>query len=510
MKKAIFRIAMMCISILLCLSCQKVSTVESSIESNQLNLEDKFALILSKALYDNINLRQFIRDEALKQFDKDYDVFYPWAKDKYVQGEKSFREILIDYSSEKVISSIEKEMPLLNILVPDWEWLGAFSVNSWNVEDNDIVVSSGTCTDGHRIYHNGEYLGVLEHGLFPEYPVLIVKNNERMKFSTKTKSNLTLYEFVDENFNPNIETKASDVVTSYIFPSTSPGSNFVDLSSFTTTCPEAITAWEEYGFDPYGAQRNYIYYSIPNGSNQGLEQNPKIRESVLAIRLHNVNCMENDETNDPKLNQVTKKDSGYPTTDDIINAIWSDGQLEIQLYATTVKDGNVIVLNTNAIPVSGKDIFDISKIQLDFYHKTWFTRRKYVYIPDQNNLEPKWYYLPSPLKFNIWNPSESSSIINIHAYEIDESTTKTVTDTIKEQDGISASGKIGDKFSFSFNFGADERTRQYSYTVNKGSDDLGETQIHFNDYVIRSISDSQCELQYYSTAQLDFIIAPIK
>lgn len=508
--KSFFRIAMVCMSVSLCMSCQKDIVVESSIESNQLKSEEEFASILSKALYENVDLRQFIHDEALKQFDKDYDVFYPWTKDKLVNNKESFRDILVDCSSETAISSIEKEMPLLNILVPDWGWFGAFSVNSWNVEDNDIVVSSGSSTTGHRLYHNGVFLGDLEHGLFPEYPVLIVKNNERMRLATETKSNTTQYEFVDDNYNPGIETKGREIVTSYIFPSTSPGSNFVDLSSFTIKCPESISAWNEYGFDPYGAQRNYIYYSIPRGSNQGLEQNPKIRESVMAIRLHNVNCMENDESNDPKLNQVTKMDSEYPTTDDIINAIWSDGQLEIQLYATTVKNGNVVVLNSSAIPVSGKDIFDITKIQLDYYHKTWFASRKYVYIPDQNNLEPKWYYLPTPLKFNIWNPSESSSIINIHAYEIDESTTKTVTDTIKEQDGISASGKVGDKFSFSFNYGADERTRQYSYTINKSSDDLGETQIHFNDYVIRSISDSQCELQYYSTAQLDFILVPIK
>lgn len=508
--KSFFRIAMVCMSVSLCMSCQKDIVVESSIESNQLKSEEEFASILSKALYENVDLRQFIHDEALKQFDKDYDVFYPWTKDKLVNNKDSFRDILVDCSSETAISSIEKEMPLLNILVPDWGWFGAFSVNSWNVEDNDIVVSSGSSTTGHRLYHNGVFLGDLEHGLFPEYPVIIIKNNERMRISPETKSTSIRYEFADDNYNPGIETKGREIVTSYIFPSTSPGSNFVDLSSFSARCPESIAAWNEYGFDSYGAQRNYIYYNIPKGQSQGMAQNPKIRECVMAIRLNNMNCMERGDSKDPKLNEITKKDSEYPTTEDIVNAIWSDGQLEIQLYATTVKDGNVVVLNTNAIPVSGKDIFDISKIQVDFYHKTWFANRKYVYIPDQDNLTPKWYYLPTPLSFNMWNPTESSSIIHIHAYEIDESIPKTVTDTIKIKKGISASSKLGDKLGFDFDFGSTETTTQYTYTINQGSDDLGETQINFNDYVVRSISGNQCELQYYSTAQLDFIIVPAK
>lgn len=510
MKRALFKIVMSGLAIAALPSCQKdCVNISDQVLENGFNPAEEFSLILSSAVADDASLREFIKAEALSQFDKDFDVFYPWVKDKIVENCQTFRDILLKHDKKNILSTIEQEMPLLNILVPDWSWIGAFSINSWDTSDNDIVVTYASETNNHPLFHKGAYLEDLDSRLFPEYPVLVVKNNERMKIASQTKSGDFIYEFADENYRPEPLTRVK-AETTYEYPTVSLGSNYVDLSSFSANYPEAISGWNEYGLDPYGAQRNYIYYSIPKGKSDGLAQNPKIRESVIAIRLHNTNWMESEESKDPQLNKFTKKDSPYSDTDDIVNAIWSDGQLEIQLYATTIENGEVKVLNSNAIPVSGKEIFDISKIQRDFYHKTAFSKRKYVYIPDQDNLLAKWYYLPTPLKFEVWEPGKYSSIINIHAYEMDTSIQKNVTDTIKEQTGISVSAKEGDKFSFNLNFGASENSRQYTYTIYQGNDDLGEIRLHFNDYVIRSVTENQCELNYYSTAQLDFIIVPTK
>ena len=46
----------------------------------------EFAKILSKAVSNEPSLRSFIKAEALKQFDKDYDVFYPFVKDQVIDG----------------------------------------------------------------------------------------------------------------------------------------------------------------------------------------------------------------------------------------------------------------------------------------------------------------------------------------------------------------------------------------------------------------------------------------
>lgn len=42
----------------------------------------KFAKLLSQAASSSIEVRNFLKKEALVQFDNDYDIFYPLIKDK--------------------------------------------------------------------------------------------------------------------------------------------------------------------------------------------------------------------------------------------------------------------------------------------------------------------------------------------------------------------------------------------------------------------------------------------
>lgn len=77
----------------------------------------EFAKILSKAVYNEPSLRTFIKTEALKQFDRDYDVFYPAVKDKIVIDGLSFHDLLLKYcENPEVLETIEKKLPLLNLL----------------------------------------------------------------------------------------------------------------------------------------------------------------------------------------------------------------------------------------------------------------------------------------------------------------------------------------------------------------------------------------------------------
>ena len=61
----------------------------------------KFAKLLSQAASGSIEVRNFLKKEALVQFDNDYDIFYPLIKDKKVSGNQSFRDILLSYCKEE-------------------------------------------------------------------------------------------------------------------------------------------------------------------------------------------------------------------------------------------------------------------------------------------------------------------------------------------------------------------------------------------------------------------------
>ncbi|OOV29533.1 hypothetical protein BXU11_06510 [Flavobacterium sp. LM5] len=55
----------------------------------------------------------FLKNEALKQFDKDYNVLYYLVRNSVINGDR-FRDILVSFSSEKDIAEIEKNVPLIN------------------------------------------------------------------------------------------------------------------------------------------------------------------------------------------------------------------------------------------------------------------------------------------------------------------------------------------------------------------------------------------------------------
>lgn len=145
--------------------CSKESINASQNAQNtiqQSELEAEFAVILSKALYQEEGLRRFVKNQALKEFDKDYDVFYPLLKDEIVENNESFHMILSRYDDKDILSDIEANCPLINILVPDWSWIDAFSIHTWDTDIQDISVILGTADSKHYVYTNGKLECILD------------------------------------------------------------------------------------------------------------------------------------------------------------------------------------------------------------------------------------------------------------------------------------------------------------------------------------------------------------
>ena len=81
-------------------------------------LKKKFAMALHKAMVQNVNLRRFLKEEAIKQFDGDYDILYNYIRDEKI-GDKTFREILLPFfEKESELSQIESTLGALTIFVP--------------------------------------------------------------------------------------------------------------------------------------------------------------------------------------------------------------------------------------------------------------------------------------------------------------------------------------------------------------------------------------------------------
>ena len=114
MKKTLF----FAVSAILALACSKNLEQTSALPDleTQESAQIEFAKILSKAVYADEDLRVFLKEEGIKQFDNDYDVFYPFVKDETISGGRTFREILVEHAgSESKLQEIEEVLPLLTL-----------------------------------------------------------------------------------------------------------------------------------------------------------------------------------------------------------------------------------------------------------------------------------------------------------------------------------------------------------------------------------------------------------
>lgn len=102
-KTMLFTLPIVVIFSILCTipSCTKEEYQLANSCSTELSTKEQFAELLSAVTSNSEELRCFLKKEALRQYDKDYDVFYPFVRDKIVCGEKTFRDCLLDYVDEK-------------------------------------------------------------------------------------------------------------------------------------------------------------------------------------------------------------------------------------------------------------------------------------------------------------------------------------------------------------------------------------------------------------------------
>ncbi|MDE5955625.1 MAG: hypothetical protein K2G80_03930 [Bacteroidales bacterium] len=119
----------------------------------------EFAKILSKAVYKYRDLRAFLKENALRQYNNDYEVLYPLIKNEIIGDTGlSFREILSMCDDNDSLYSIEEILPLLTVLVPDWAWIDetCFSIANWDINDDDIAIGYEGDDIVHSLYVNGE------------------------------------------------------------------------------------------------------------------------------------------------------------------------------------------------------------------------------------------------------------------------------------------------------------------------------------------------------------------
>lgn len=492
---------------------------------DQVTAQKKFAKALSKAVSNSLDVRKFLKAEAVAQFDNDYDIFYPLVKNKIVYDNQSLRDILLSYcKDENELVQIEQSLPLLNILVPDLSLFWDFNAEKWNVDDKEVSV---ICRDDkdNTLYEDGENIGKMTTGDIPDFPCLVVKNNERMKVSSvKTRSGEATYEFLSDAFDGSkrkLQTRHYEEDIN--LQPTEDLEAYVNGSEIMSSVKDA---WNEFKNVPNAYQRDYIYYGITKENKPGT-LNRYIREKLYRFRIAaNAYSAINDPTQDPTL-QDTQKNKGYLTNEEIIQKIWTDGNFEFHFKSyISGEDSKEAMEAKLTFTINPRDAFSLEKIHLKHKNSTAFRQSKNFYTVDAKNLRSKWIYpeksdknaddLVFTLPWDLYNKSLS---IFMFVEEWDKGQTITqeksvVSEFINKADfSIEGSGSIG-KVSLSTKLGygfSHTKTVSNKATIQTTveSDPLGTLYFQYNDPIIRDEINGTYKLYNVSSGSVVATLLPV-
>lgn len=475
-------------------SCQQTleeSTVFNEIRTSEAPSLESFSLLLSKAVSNSSELRSLIKEEALKQIDHDYDVFYPIIKDKIVVDNKTVRDILKQYDNNKILDEIEQIYPLLTILVPQLP--SGFNAASWDCQNDIPFITARLGKSQNTFYKDGELEAEIDANAIPGFPVLVVKNNERIVKNSSSSRNVGMpslnseYAFLDEAFDnvtPQVKTR-----------------NIVVLEDIEYL----KTAYNEMGVSPEYWQRDNIYYGLTKTNTQG----PFKRNYVESIRViqfseQAFSTMADQPGYDPKLNT---EDHWCANRKHIIDftSLWQDGNFEFKIDITINNQNGLGANITKMLTVSPAELYSIDYTE---------SRPSIGHIYHIRGIVPRLYH-PN-INLIPWDLKNNSFSWKFNIYEIDKQATYTVQEKCSSEfaTNFGYSTGSGDETKIGLNFGASAKvTKESTFTrvIYEESDDLGTLEAHFSDPVMLfEFEPKVIEGYTISNPMVEMVLCPVK
>lgn len=458
-------------------------------------MKTDFAKALAKALKDHKELRDFVKTEALKQINKDYDVVYHVVKNKPIASiamkngsSPTLHNILLPYfESEAQLQEIESKLPLLTIFVPDLQE-ESFSAERWNTLTEVPLVAVRTFESNDvPIYGADGTNFVLEAQYMPDFPVVVVKDNERVI------SNISAAQY--NNLDTEIVTKPTDDVQLRLTDNNF--SNKITVNNGgnngSTSYPR-VDPIHQQAYDVYqnytlgGWQRDYIYYGLtPTNTEGGI--NPTYREELNSFKLSGSPqdaYYKIASQQDPRLvTDFVPYNNGFTG--------WTDGSFEfgILLYYGA-KNSNLGITLRKGFPANPNDLFEITYIPHPnvLIANVWKVKKAQI-----TGLKMMDFYTnPDPrVQFSVWDLANYSNQFKLEFEEIDVATTYTGTVTQSNKYNMNFSldptfgilKKIGLKFGASYE---DTKGNTYVTQYTEVSDKLGDVDVNFYDNVVNMVN----------------------
>lgn len=491
MKKLIVILFSMLFVLLSCRDNNEVIIEGKEIPSNVLSsekelnffLKKEFGKALAKVLAESKNAREIIKNEAVKQFDYDYDVLYQLVKDKKLETGFTFQQAIEKYAGKKTLSLIDEKLPTLTIFVPSLPE-ESFSAATWNIDlDIPVVAIRTNTTKGVPMVDDKGEEWIFDSKYIPSFPVVVIKENERVitkdalpsSLSSKSSSvqfgEKAQFVFIDQAFdNTNVSTKSSGIDAGY------EGSGTADDPYVSAGISKILDAYNIYK-NVEGWQRDYIYYGITPTSPKGPFKG-NFKEYLVGFELLG--------DADFLLSKISDQadDPAFTDNNNIRESVWTDGNFEFKV--------KVYVGNKSGFGNEFITFFSYKPYMLfsPIYERgsgggraTVGSHGAFKNMGFSRDIKR----LSVPL-FQ-WDLENYSSSVKISIEEVDQTQTVTTAQTTSTEFatnfgidvGWEEPVKIGLKFGTSMKKTA---TTSYQVTTTLGNDELGDVIINFGDPII--------------------------
>lgn len=253
------------------------SLIEESYDEIDLNsLKSEFSFALARVLNESEGVRKLIKEEAIKQFDYDYDVLYMLVKDKKLSGGGTLEEFLSKYMSKENLLALYKEMPTLTVFVPVLP-NDIFSAEKWNVAQEVPFVAYKSKENQILFVDNAGKVNTIKSNEIPSFPIVVVKPSERVILRSASTRNFKeanvvraenglnfVFEYEEFNNLTKVKTRVSPLDIPTQLQKVFDAKKFADQNGI----------W----------QRDYVYYNIMTKDGKGVFQK-KISECVYFLEL---------------------------------------------------------------------------------------------------------------------------------------------------------------------------------------------------------------------------------
>ncbi|WP_026474704.1 hypothetical protein [Alkaliflexus imshenetskii] len=457
----------------------------------------EFAKVLSKAVHERKDVREFLKNEALKQFDCNYNVLYYLVSDELI-GDESFRDILISYSSEEVIDQVERNVPLLNILIPELHFFEVFP-EELDIEDDETPVAV-IRELVNTLYFNGDAEIDLKKDIIPDFHVFVVNQNKHVKIPKQDlkSGGVKSIEFKSPNFDGRNVSNGNPILKS--------STNRVDVLG-----SRAIDSWNHFyandgSIRQKAFQRDFIYYGLtPNNRTGNFDHS--ISEYICYFEVPPSTYQRFVDSTDPDhRNGDGWRTETSPETDlDVIyDKIWGQNYFVFRFDVIKSNESNKLPLYASIKP---KDLWDFEYRTWKARNASWRKRAHYAHAVDVESMKAKKIYLKDLDKegnMGPWNLANEGSIRTIHLYEEDVDVKVSLTyeyTTVRSHNGTVSGNRKTDigvsktEISAAFNH-TNSRTEKTSVTRswNEGDDYLGRFDFYFYTPVINSKSANNYEI----------------